>query len=323
VHTRLPRGIFWLLFAACVLLRIPSLQQPAGADQALYGYVGQRILHGELPYRDAWDQKPPGIHATYAVLWALWPDERVVPAADLAVAVVTACCSWRWAGGWARPAPARSPRSCSCSCGDPAWGRLVAAVARGQCEVFIGLVSTARLLLLHRTLDARTTRGAGVGFAAAGAVRLRLRLQSTTPARLLIAAMLAALWWWRRDDAGLVPGWRACAGCCGRLSQVASRLRHVVATMLAIFAIAGAFDDCITRPSATTSSTRARPTRAASRCSATCCVSRSSARGSTACGSSAGSGARDPRDRADTPQADRHADLLPVLWSRPRASPLP
>ena len=53
--------------------------------------------------------------------------------------------------------------------------------------------------------------------------------------------MLAALWWWRRDEAstllarvrGLLP-----AGVA-----VASGFVTVVATMLAIFAIAGAFDD--------------------------------------------------------------------------------
>ena len=50
-----------LLALACVLLavRLPSLVQPMGADQGLYAYVGERILAGDLPYRDAWDQKPP------------------------------------------------------------------------------------------------------------------------------------------------------------------------------------------------------------------------------------------------------------------------
>ena len=58
------------LTLACVLLivRLPSLVQPMGADQGLYAYVGDRILAGELPYRHAWDQKPPAIHYTYAAL---------------------------------------------------------------------------------------------------------------------------------------------------------------------------------------------------------------------------------------------------------------
>jgi hypothetical protein len=56
-----------------VAVRVPSLVQPMGADQALYAYIGERILHGDRPYVDAWDQKPPAIHYTYALLRAIWP----------------------------------------------------------------------------------------------------------------------------------------------------------------------------------------------------------------------------------------------------------
>ncbi len=240
MQTRLSRGVFWALFAMCVALRVPSLQQPAGADQALYGYVGQRILHGELPYRDAWDQKPPGIHATYAVLWAIWPDERVVPAADLAVAVVTALLLLALGRRLGPPGAGEVAALVFLFLGDPAWGRLGGVRARGQCEVFIGLVSTAGLLLLHRTLDARTKRVQALGFAA-GALFGCAFVYKYNAGAVLIAAMLAALWWWRRDEAssllarvrGLLP-----AGVA-----VASGFVTVVATMLAIFAIAGAFDD--------------------------------------------------------------------------------
>ena len=71
-------------------MRLPSLVQPAGADQDLYAYVGQEISRGSLPYLDAWDQKPPAIHYTYALLYSLWPHPSVVPAADLLAAVVIA-----------------------------------------------------------------------------------------------------------------------------------------------------------------------------------------------------------------------------------------
>ena len=86
------RVSFWLLFCALVAVRVPSLAQPAGADQGLYAYVGQRILAGEVPYRDAWDQKPPAIHYTYAAMYALWPgdSDAVVATTDLIVAVATA-----------------------------------------------------------------------------------------------------------------------------------------------------------------------------------------------------------------------------------------
>jgi hypothetical protein len=240
VQTRIARGVFWALFAACVALRLPSLQQPAGADQALYGYIGQRILHGEVPYRDAWDQKPPGIHATYAVLWAIWPDERVVPAADLVVAVATALLLLALGRRLGPPGTGEAAALIFLFLGDPAWGRLGGVRARGQCEVFIGLVSTAGLLLLHRALDAGARRVQALAFAA-GALFGCAFVYKYNAGAVLIAAMLAAPWWWRRDDAptlaarlrGLLP-----AGVA-----VASGFVTVVATMLAIFAAVGAFDD--------------------------------------------------------------------------------
>ena len=143
MSTRVARGIFWLLFAACVALRIPSLQQPAGADQSLYAYIGERILHGEVPYRDNWDQKPPGIHATYAVLWQIWPDERVVPAADLVVAVSTALLLLALGRRLGPPGAGETAALVFLFLGDPAWGRLGGLRARAQCEVFIGLAATS------------------------------------------------------------------------------------------------------------------------------------------------------------------------------------
>lgn len=60
----------WLLAGlAAVLLRgLPDLRYPMGVDQAIYSIVGQGLLHGQLPYRDLWDIKPPGIYYIYA-LW--------------------------------------------------------------------------------------------------------------------------------------------------------------------------------------------------------------------------------------------------------------
>jgi hypothetical protein len=240
VTSRLARGIFWALFALCVALRLPSLQQPAGADQALYGYVGQRILQGEVPYRDAWDQKPPGIHATYAVLWAIWPDERVVPAADLVVAVATALLLLALGRRIGPSGTGEIAALIFLFLGDPAWGRLGGVRSRGQCEVFIGLVATAGLLLLHRALDLATRRVQALGFAA-GALFGGAFVYKYNAGAVLIAAAAAAFWWWQRPDAttlgarvrGLLP-----AGVA-----VASGFVTVVATMLAIFAFAGAFDD--------------------------------------------------------------------------------
>ena len=67
----MPTRLLLALTAALFIVRLPSLVQPMGPDQGLYAYVGERILHGELAYRDAWDQKSPGIHYVYAALRAL------------------------------------------------------------------------------------------------------------------------------------------------------------------------------------------------------------------------------------------------------------
>ena len=76
--------------ALLVVLRLPSLVQPMGADQSLYAYVGERMRAGGLPYRDAWDQKPPAIHFVYAGLRSVWGSDAIVPFGDLAAAACVA-----------------------------------------------------------------------------------------------------------------------------------------------------------------------------------------------------------------------------------------
>src|SRR5437660_5916041 len=90
----MPTRLLLALTAALLIVRLPSLVQPMGPDQGLYAYVGERILHGELAYRDAWDQKPPGIHYVYAALRSLSKRDVIVPASDLAVAAVVAALLW-------------------------------------------------------------------------------------------------------------------------------------------------------------------------------------------------------------------------------------
>src|SRR3954470_2755376 len=90
----MPTRLLLALTAALLIVRLPSLVQPMGPDQGLYAYVGERIRHGELAYRDAWDQKPPGIHYVYAGLRSLSPRDVVVPAADLAAAALVAALLW-------------------------------------------------------------------------------------------------------------------------------------------------------------------------------------------------------------------------------------
>src|SRR5262249_17331846 len=43
-----------------------------GRDQGIYAMVARAILAGKMPYRDAWDFKPPGIFVIYAIGRALF-----------------------------------------------------------------------------------------------------------------------------------------------------------------------------------------------------------------------------------------------------------
>jgi hypothetical protein len=62
----------WLALAAVLLLGLGLRAPIAGIflerDEGEYAYIAQRWLKGEVPYRDNFDQKPPGVFAAYAVI---------------------------------------------------------------------------------------------------------------------------------------------------------------------------------------------------------------------------------------------------------------
>jgi hypothetical protein len=143
-----PRLAWMLLVLALLALRVPSLVQPPGNDQSLYTYAAGRLLDGGVPYRDAWDQKPPGIVLVYAAVRSLWRGDAAVGAADLAAAAAIA---WllvilgrRTVGepaGWAAA-------SLYLLFAHPSLTRLSGLYVRSQCETFIGVAVTAALVLL-------------------------------------------------------------------------------------------------------------------------------------------------------------------------------
>jgi hypothetical protein len=141
------------LALACVLIavRLPSLVQPMGADEGLYAYVGDRILDGGLPYRDAWDQKPPAIHVAYAALRAAWPRESAVPAADLLVASLVAALLLGVGASLATPGIGQAAALLFLLLSNPAFARLGGVSVRAQCETFIAAAVTAAFLLLARS----------------------------------------------------------------------------------------------------------------------------------------------------------------------------
>ena len=148
-----------LLIAA----RLPSLVQPMGADQGLYAYVGDRILQGELPYLDAWDQKPPAIHYTYALMRLVWPADGVVALADLAAAVAVAALLFLIGRDLASYGVGAAASLLFLLLSNPAFSRLGGVRIRAQGETFIAGAVVAAVWLLVRPGDRGDSRFAIAG----------------------------------------------------------------------------------------------------------------------------------------------------------------
>jgi hypothetical protein len=69
IHGILLAALITLLALIVLVQSNPGKKTPA-RDYGFYAYIGDRILHGDLPYRDAWESKPPAIFYLNAV--ALW-----------------------------------------------------------------------------------------------------------------------------------------------------------------------------------------------------------------------------------------------------------
>lgn len=59
-------------WAVVVLSLLQILLFGFGRDQGIYAVVGEAMLSGKVPYRDAWDFKPPGIFFVYTFAQALF-----------------------------------------------------------------------------------------------------------------------------------------------------------------------------------------------------------------------------------------------------------
>ncbi len=57
-----------LVGATALLLRWPVAAIPLERDEGEYAYIAQRWLAGDVPYRDSFDQKAPGVFAAYALV---------------------------------------------------------------------------------------------------------------------------------------------------------------------------------------------------------------------------------------------------------------
>lgn len=160
------------------------------SDQGLYAYAGVRLLAGDAPYAGAWDQKPPGIHVVYALLWALWPNEAVVAAADMAAAGVIAWLLVVLGRRRFTEATGMVGALVFLALGNPALTqRLGGVFVRAQCETFIALAVTAALVLAAVPVR-RTRHLVGIGLLLASAFWLKYN----AAAYALVIATALACW---------------------------------------------------------------------------------------------------------------------------------
>ncbi len=95
-----------LLLGAALLFRAPSFGNPVvvgdEGDEQFYLLVGDRLLHGLLPYVDIWDRKPVGLFLVYAAIRLLggegiWQYQLVATLSAVATAFLVAKIAARFA----------------------------------------------------------------------------------------------------------------------------------------------------------------------------------------------------------------------------------
>lgn len=85
----------WLRLGCCLLVAWAASQVLLfgfGRDQSIYAVVGQGVVAGQMPYRDLWDFKPPGIFLVYATAHALFGATMWGPRVFEAVGLIVSAC---------------------------------------------------------------------------------------------------------------------------------------------------------------------------------------------------------------------------------------
>jgi len=84
-----------LLLAAGAALLIPLLTYPFGRDQSVFACVADIIARDGVPYRDAWEMKPPGIFYLFWASFTLFGRSMLSPRLlDLLWTLGTAAAIW-------------------------------------------------------------------------------------------------------------------------------------------------------------------------------------------------------------------------------------
>ncbi|MEH3158134.1 MAG: hypothetical protein PGN08_03890 [Sphingomonas taxi] len=196
-------AVFALLLGWAVAIRARDFGNPIiHVDEQYYLLVGDRMLHGALPYIDLWDRKPVGLFLIFAAI-RLLPGDGIL-AYQLVATLFAAATAWLVVRGGER-------------LGAPRAGALVAGLAYilwlsllsgrgGQSPVFYNLFTAGAAVLTLRlpALAAARARGAIVANGAAACLLAGLAIQTKyTPVVEGAFFGLVHLWYLRRAGASV------------------------------------------------------------------------------------------------------------------------
>lgn len=197
-----PAAIAAVMVVVALIVRAPTFGNPVlHIDEQFYLLVGDRLLHGAIPYVDIWDRKPIGIFLIYAAARLLGGDgivqyQLVAAAAAAATAFLVVRLSEQVAS---------RPAALSAGIGYLLWLNLDGGDG-GQSPVFYNLPMAAAALLVVRTFDSGGNSAAKVRRRGAAAMLLAgLAIQIKYTAVFEGAAFGLALLWASFRAGGRVP----------------------------------------------------------------------------------------------------------------------
>jgi hypothetical protein len=187
-----PQSVLVVLAAALVLLSgallAPGLVVGPSLDAAVFTHIGERVLHGVIPYVGTWDHKPPGIYVLSAAAHALlgWLGPWT---ADWLVSVgATAGIGLSVAGVLTRLGMTGPPRAMGAIAATLVAGQYLLALGGGLTEAPAAfLVATALILALG---PGALLRSAAIGFLVGMSLLLSVQLVPGAAVVLFLALLL-------------------------------------------------------------------------------------------------------------------------------------
>lgn len=163
---------FIALFIVATVARWQTFYNPViGADEQFYLLVGDRMLHGALPYVDIFDRKPVGLFLIYAAIRALG-GAGVIQYQIMALAVVAATAALIYAA--AKPLAGRVGALVA-GCLYILWLNFMEGEG-GEAEIFFNLPMLAVAILVRRAVSCRRIEicvGAGIMLMVGAALQIK------------------------------------------------------------------------------------------------------------------------------------------------------